>query len=271
MFTWICPQCGREVPPSYTECPDCAAKAAQTGAAVPGQQPEVPVAAAAVPPAPPYAAAPAPLSYAATPPPPPAGPPVYEPLPGYVLPAGPPSSAYQQPAQPQPYPPPQAYAPRRSGLPTWLMAVLFALAFVGLGAGIYWIVGGFKGRTPTAPAATVESPAAKVGAKTNPLQRYIEVAGVRFLEDPKKKGVVLARFILINHSDADLTGLAGNVTVWGRTQKSEEDAEGTFSFNTDIGANVSKELTVPLETKRKIYELPDWQNVATDVQITAPQ
>lgn len=25
MFTWICPKCGREVPPSYSECPNCAA------------------------------------------------------------------------------------------------------------------------------------------------------------------------------------------------------------------------------------------------------
>jgi hypothetical protein len=25
MFTWICPKCGSEVPPSYTECPNCAA------------------------------------------------------------------------------------------------------------------------------------------------------------------------------------------------------------------------------------------------------
>jgi hypothetical protein len=32
----------------------------------------------------------------------------------------------------------------------------------------------------------------------------------------------------------------------------------------------SKELTAPLTTKLKIYELPDWQNVTTDVQITAP-
>jgi len=32
----------------------------------------------------------------------------------------------------------------------------------------------------------------------------------------------------------------------------------------------SKELTAPLNTKKKIYELPDWQNVTTDVQITAP-
>ena len=26
MFTWICPHCGREVPPSEGECPDCGAK-----------------------------------------------------------------------------------------------------------------------------------------------------------------------------------------------------------------------------------------------------
>jgi hypothetical protein len=26
MFTWICPKCGSEVPPSYSECPRCAAK-----------------------------------------------------------------------------------------------------------------------------------------------------------------------------------------------------------------------------------------------------
>ena len=38
MFTWICPQCGREVPPAYTECPDCAAKAS-AGATPPRDQP----------------------------------------------------------------------------------------------------------------------------------------------------------------------------------------------------------------------------------------
>jgi len=25
MFAWICPQCGRQVSPAYTECPHCAA------------------------------------------------------------------------------------------------------------------------------------------------------------------------------------------------------------------------------------------------------
>ena len=35
-------------------------------------------------------------------------------------------------------------------------------------------------------------------------------------------------------------------------------------------ARSSKELSAPLTTKRKIYELADWQNITTDIQITAP-
>ena len=230
MFTWICPQCGREVLPSYTECPDCAAKGL-TGAAA-----AVPQSAAV---------------------------------------ANPPVSAAPPQMQPQPsQPAPARYAarPRASaGLPTWLLTVLFAFAFLGLGAGIYWIVGYFRGNSQAgpAPAATVESPAAKPGAKTNPLQKYIEISGIRFGEDAKKK--ILVKFTLTNHSDADISGLAGNATIWGRTQKSEEDAVGTFSFKTNVGPETSQEVSAPLTTKLKVYELPDWQNITSDLQITAPQ
>jgi hypothetical protein len=64
-------------------------------------------------------------------------------------------------------------------LPIWLMTILFALAIGGAVGGIYWLMqttpasrqSGGKGPTPI-PA--VESPAAKPGAKTNPLQKYIE-------------------------------------------------------------------------------------------------
>jgi hypothetical protein len=87
--------------------------------------------------------------------------------------------------------------------------------------------------------------------------------------DAKKK-TTLAKFVVINHSEADIEGLAGNVTIWARTQKSEEDAQGTFTFTTNLGSFESKELSVPLNTKRKIYELGDWQNLTTDVQITGP-
>jgi hypothetical protein len=155
-------------------------------------------------------------------------------------------------------------------LPVWLMTILFALAIGGVVSAIYWLLPSNRGSAGSgpAPAAVVESPAAKPGAKTNALQKHIEISGVRFVQDNKKK--TLAKFLVTNHSEMDISGLAGNVTIWGRTQKSEEDAQGTFSFTTNLGPYESKEMTVPVNTKLKIYELPDWQNITTDVQITAP-
>ena len=272
MFTWICPQCGREVSPVYTECPDCAAKAKENPPAPPAANAGSPLGPAAppqvaLPPQPPPSYAP-PQQYA--PPPqfqqqPPAQP-VYQ-APAQPVYQAPPQPVYQQPQMPQ-----YAVAPRPAiNLPTWLLTILFALAFLGLVAGIYWIVGYFHSGSQAAstPAPTVESPAAKPGAPTNPIQKYVEISGVRFTEDGKKN--IQVKFLLTNHSDADIQGLAGNATLFGKTQKSEEDTVGTFAFTTDdVPPQASKELTAPLTTELKIYELPDWQNVSTDIQITAP-
>jgi hypothetical protein len=169
--------------------------------------------------------------------------------------------------QSQYYPPPQR---KGLNLPVWLLTVIFAVGIGGAVFGIYSLMQSNRSQTGTGPAPTaaVESPAAKPGAKPSPVQKYIEVAGVRFVQDARKN--TQARFVLINHSEASIDGLAGNVTIWGRTRKSEEDAQGTFTFTTNIGPFESKEMTVPMNTKLKIYELPDWQNVTADVQITAP-
>ena len=257
MFTWICPQCGREVPPSYTECPDCAARAKQAAAAAPPPQPEQTA-------GPPVSQAQPPQAY-------------IQPTQAYAQPpqayAQPPQGYAQPPQAPPAYYPPPPHAHRSGGLnlPVWLMTILFALAIGGVVSGIYWLLPsnrGSAGSGPT-PAAVVESPAAKPGAKPNAIQKYIEIAGVRFVQDAKKKGTV-AKFVVINHSELDISGLAGNVTIWGRTKKSEEDAQGTFAFQTNLGPYESKEMTAPVNTKLKIYELPDWQNITADVQITGP-
>jgi hypothetical protein len=214
--------------------------------------------------APPYAQP----QYAAYPQYPPQGqypqypPPQYQPPPPQFQAAPPPQ--YQAPPA---YVPP----PARKGLqalPTWLLTAVFTVAFVGVVGGVYTLVG-HGGSASASPAATVENPAAKAGAKTSPVQKYVEVSGVRFTED--KKHAIQVKFTVTNHSDADLSGLAGNVTIWARTQKSEEDAVGTFAFKADVPPQNSVEVTAPLVTKLKIYELPDWQNVTTDVQITSPQ
>ena len=130
-----------------------------------------------------------------------------------------------------------------------------------------WYVGYQKTAKP-ATIASVESPAAKPGATQSPVQKYVEVTGLRWAK--MAKGVTVT-FILVNHSSNDLVGLAGNATVWGSTQKSEEDAVGTFAFETSMAAQSSKELTLPFSTKLKFNEIPNWQNVTVDLQITAPQ
>ncbi len=291
MFTWICPQCGREVPPAYTECPDCANKTAGTPAQPPAQAspsaPQPPAQQPAQPPHPQY-------------PPQPYQPqqPAYQPAyqqpvyrqPQYQAPV------YQQPQyQPPPPPTPPSVAaapsapplpmiepaastlfaapqprPHRSAtaLPTWVLTILCTAGFLILVAGVYWLVGRSHA---AAPSTTVESPAAKPGAASNPWQKFIEVSGLRFVEDPKHKDRIMAKFLVTNHSGEDLSGLAGNVTIWASTKKSEEDAQGTFSFTTNLEPYQSKEVTSPLTTKLKIYELPDWQNATTDLQITAPR
>lgn len=242
MFTWICPQCGREVPPAYNDCPDCAAKAA--GGASPNppaetaETAETPAGPAAQPPQVP-------------PPPQSAQPPALSPL------------FQAPPAQPVPYRAPQTSGQR---LPTWLLTVVFALAFLGIGLGVMWLVN-WRSASSQKLTTTVESPAAKPGAPVNPVQKYIEISGLRF--KTAAKGIVVS-FVIVNHSDSDLVGLAGNATVWGRTRNSEEDAVGTFTFQTSMGAQESKELTMPFTTKLKMVDLPDWQNVTVDVQITAP-
>jgi hypothetical protein len=161
--------------------------------------------------------------------------------------------------------------PHKSGhLPAWVMTLLFAFSFVGLGATIYWGFNYYNGRKQAgAPVpGAVDTAANKGGAKMHPLQKHLEVSGIRFIGDKKKTE---ARFLVINHSEAEVTNLAGTVTVWARTQRSEEDAVGTVAFKVgEIGPGQSREVTAPLATKLKIYELPDWQNVTTDVQITSP-
>jgi hypothetical protein len=309
MFTWICPRCGREVPPSYTECPSCgkAEQAAATGTAAPASPAYMPPAAAAPPLAPPQAAPvqsqPSFLDLVQEP----SSAPPAPPQPAYrsepVAPAyqAPPPPVYQAPAPPaytDPAPrPPSSTAPAsflglgqapppqqptgpaanqlsepipgvtpRPGLPIWLMTIIFAAAFVVLVGGVYWLVDGGNA-TSAKPAASVVQPATKPGAAPNPYQKYIEVSGVRFLEGDKKKPQV--KFVVTNHSGADITGLGGSVTILGRTQK-EAQAAGSFEFSTSIGPWESKDLTVPLVTQLEMIELPDWQFVSTNVQITSP-
>jgi hypothetical protein len=311
MFTWICPRCGREVPPAYDECPDCAGKVAAeavTGSAPPpgavappqqsqpaapppgprgarrplwasGQQepltpapppafappPPVRPAAAAPPEAPPtfrphqptsplfQAPPPAPQQYV---PPQPQAPPAYRPHQST-------SPLFQDPAPaPQQFGPPQ-YVPPSNRTPTWLTGVAIGVIVVMFIGALYW----FFGRSQPTSAVTEAPAAAPTAAGESPAQKYIEVAGVRF--SPMTKGVQVA-FVLINHSDSDIVGLTGTATILAKTNKGDETPVGTIQFQTSMAAEASKELQLPFQTKLKMMEMPDWQNVSVKIQITSP-
>jgi hypothetical protein len=243
MFTWICPQCGREVPPAYNECPNCAGNATGQGAA---PQPGQSATGVGTPPTPPYAQAP-----------------TYPPQQPYA----------QAPAYP---PPPYMQPPPARGvtLPPWLMSIVFAVLFLAIGAALFFGIKHFSGSgeaSASAPAAAEKAaPPAGSKAQANMLQKYVEVVGMRLIEDPKKKPEV--RFVVVNHSGAEISDLIANVNLWARTAKSDEEAVGTFSIKVpSLGPYETKEMSAALTTKLKVYELPDWQNLVAEVQITSPQ
>jgi hypothetical protein len=305
MFTWICPQCGREVPPSYTDCPDCAGK---------GKTPAPPTPPAPEPPQyqpPPPQYQPAPPQYLPPqqyPPQQQYQPPQYAP-PQQQYPSQPPYQPQQPPPQqyqpappqyqppqqqqypPQQYPPPPSYEPpqpqappeppkfyvpppERSGLaaiPTWLMSILFALVFGGVVFGAYSIWQNLK-KEPATSQGALENPStvtATGAARNNPLLKQIEVAGLRLTQNKAKKTEI--RFLLINHSGGELQDVAGTLSLRARTSKKDEEPIGACAFKLPaLGPYESKDMAAVLDTKLKVYELPDWQNLEAQLQITSP-
>ena len=195
----------------------------------------------------------------------------YAPAPPAAAPAPPkPKPAFVPPSTPAaPAPPPPGFAAKLGALPVPILILLFAAVFLLIGAGIYY---GYQryGKGGAGFSGGEQATAANKPKATNPLQKYIEVVGIRLMTDAKKRP--LAKFVIINHGSTVLDNLAGNVSLWASTSRSEEDAVGSFAFDIpSIAAGESKEVSAPFKTKLKMYELPDWQNTTPEIQITSPQ
>ncbi len=240
MFSWICKRCGRDNPPSAGACLSCGARF--------DAEPE-----------PEREAAPR-VSTQEQPLP-------SDPQPTFAPPAG--RAPRELPTRP---PAGHSAAPARitqTGLPTWLLSVLFAFAIIGIGSAIYFSYLYLSSKKQA--TSTGLDPAANVARTklTSPLQKFVEVVGIRLVQDTKHKPQ--ARFVVVNHSPNALDELSATVTLWASTSRSEEDSIGTFTFKVpSIPPYGSKEFTAPLNTKLKFYELPDWQNATPEVQITSP-
>ena len=141
----------------------------------------------------------------------------------------------------------------------WLIATLTVVGFLALFGVAYYLMGSHGSSAKDAAAAQKSA---------NPLQKDIEVVGIRIVSAGTGQAV---KFLLVNHSGVELADVAANVSLWASTSRSEEDAVGSFTFHADsVKPGESKELTAPLKTEKQGFEMPDWRNITADMQITSP-
>src|SRR5690349_17015403 len=163
MFSWICPKCGAEVPPSYSECPRCSPETAtaplKTTASTVLEAPAAP--------------------------PPPAPRPVAEPAAAVerVVPIPPP------PASPPPRIAATAPAPIGRQFPAWLALVLTAAGMALVLALIYFVVRPSRPseRTQTAAPGPLESAPAAAKVENSQYAKNLELAGFRISEDKNQR------------------------------------------------------------------------------------
>jgi hypothetical protein len=118
--------------------------------------------------------------------------------------------------------------------------------------------------TEPASTTTLETPAAggaEPSVVAHPLAKYIEVTGLRIIEEGK--GQVKVAYIVVNHSPADLPDLKAELKLMAGG-KQFFDFPATIP---SIGPYESKDLSASLRTRLQPYELPDWQKVTPELRI----
>ncbi len=138
------------------------------------------------------------------------------------------------------------------------------LAFAAIAA----LAGCSSKQEPALRPAAADTTAAT--ASRHPLAKYIELAGFRLRES--SPGKLTVRFAAINHSDADLGTLTVKVRI--RTSVSAPEEPPVTEFEAEIPnlrPQETKDVSARAETKLRIYELPDWQFLRAEFDITSPQ
>ncbi|MEP6538070.1 MAG: hypothetical protein ABJF23_22210 [Bryobacteraceae bacterium] len=151
----------------------------------------------------------------------------------------------------------------QAGLPGWAIGVGFAVALAGILYVLFtYVLPKKSSQAATSPTAETAPAVAGAGAKKpHPLAKFLEIVGIRWVEDAKQKAKM--QFIVVNHSAADLPELKLQISI---KAAGKELFEIPFTISS-IGPYESKEFSTPIQTSLKGYELPDWQFVKADFTI----
>jgi hypothetical protein len=114
-----------------------------------------------------------------------------------------------------------------------------------------------------------EPPSVGVATNKHPLAKYVEVGGFRMEESGV--GKLKVTFVVINHSSADIGDLGLKVKLTTTAAKPEDPPVAEFdAMIPSLGPHESKDVSATVPTKMRIYELPDWQFLRGEFQITSP-
>ncbi len=296
MFAWICPKCGKEIPPQYDGCPEWCPefekqRAYLKQAAPPAVESTSPVIKnlpkleGSVGGGPTFTG----TTYtgatykpgAMLPPPRPAAPDVnpeamrYRPAPSAI--------AYETPLAPS-SPPPASMPPlsdirsqqqhpavteppaeRSKEMNPFLVTLLAAVVFLALGYAAFKYYE--QSKTPMGFATDAADSSGATGGHR--LNRILSFSGMKFAAAKNKQ--IEAEFVLVNGSGAQTPTFSGTVEIRPKDAAATDPALISFALSKlSLGPHESQQLRIPVNTALKPYELPDGSMVRADFTITEP-
>jgi len=147
-------------------------------------------------------------------------------------------------------------------LGTMRLTVIFLAAF---------LAGCSTSTTPSPQAKQAGAPQAVTSAisQKHPLAKYLELAGFRVSE--KGAGKLDIKFTVINHSLADIGELGMHIKLTTTAAKPEDPPVAEFDAKVPaLGPLEAKDASGSATTKLRIYEMPDWQFIKAQADITSP-
>jgi hypothetical protein len=120
-------------------------------------------------------------------------------------------------------------------------------------------------KAPAAPPAHITATNA-----SNSLAKYIELVGFRVNE--KSAGKLMVQFGVVNHSEADIGDVKLKINLTTTAAKPGEPPLISFPAQvSSLGPSEMKAVNIEVATKLRAYELPDWQFLIANFEITEPK
>jgi len=105
---------------------------------------------------------------------------------------------------------------------------------------------------------------------SNSIAKYIELVGFRITE--RSPGHLIVQVGVVNHSEADVGDVKMNVHL--STTAAKPGDPPLISFPAEVphlGPSELRDVMVEVPTKMRVYELPDWQFLKANFEITEPK